>query len=629
MLQTGAGANTYQDRGALQHTAGSTLNPYFLNTVHQRCKEYLRMFDTSWEVQKIITIPVDDALKYRAELKGISDGDAHKIWDYYDGLNLDNQNRRALVQERLFGGSAQFGVFKTEQESANTEWLGERLPLEAIRPKDFEAVNVIDITQISQAKIEFNPFSSGYDRQPDYMIASVPVDCSRLIVLDGNPVVGRHTRGTLEGGRAGNIGFGNSKITTLYDILKYTTGTQEGAYHLINMASCLILEVEKLRSMIAANSSAIDALEKLIESLSIYRAAIIDGKGVNVNQHAANFGSVPELMMMYMQFLSAASDIPATRFLGQAPGGLNATGESDLQNYYDGVRGNIQVGKLKPMQRRQVDWIGCSIWGYPVWKVKRQNLEIEYPPLWNESAKEKADRLAIHVASIKSLLDSGAIGAEAAIAELKARDAFLTDMQAEKAISDPIEMEPSPIDPAGKIGALRGARSPLAGKISLNADDFDESKHKRDDGGKFTSGDGGANKVDEQSKPSKSADKESVEKSVQQGKAAIEKVLATKSDVINAMHREDVGDISFFWGEPGDPSRKYKGGFGVSHILEKHGDSVLKKMPEVIARGEKVKEDGPDFGTRVHINYEGHTAILSLYRDRKRETWLLTGWDDE
>lgn len=33
--------------------------------------------------------------------------------------------------------------------------------------------------------------------------------------------------------------------------------------------------------------------------------------------------------------LQRGLDILATRFLGQAPGGLNATGESDLQNYYN------------------------------------------------------------------------------------------------------------------------------------------------------------------------------------------------------------------------------------------------------------------------------------------------------
>lgn len=59
-------------------------------------------------------------------------------------------------------------------------------------------------------------------------------------------------------------------------------------------------------------------MRELVEQLSIYRGAVIDGKGAKVSQHNASFGSVPELVMTFTQLLSAASDIPATRFLGQA-----------------------------------------------------------------------------------------------------------------------------------------------------------------------------------------------------------------------------------------------------------------------------------------------------------------------
>lgn len=490
MLNQGVGANSYQDRGAAQRTpAQSTLNPYYEQNFYRRCQDYLKMYNTSWEVQKLITIPVDDAMKYRPELKGIDSDDAKRIWEIYDEKNLDQQNRRALIQERLLSGCGMLGIFKMDDPS--TAQLARPLRLSDIQPGDFEAINIIDVTQLSIGAETYNPFSPNYDRQPNFQVNSVQVDRSRMTVLDGNPVVGRFTKSRLEGGRYNRIGFGESKITALYDIFKMVTGTQQGAFHLVNLASCLILEVEKFRSMRATNSPAVEALEQLAEHLSMYRASLIDAQGVKVSQHSASFGSVPELMMMFMQFLSAAGDVPAARYLGQAPGGLNATGESDLQNYYDMVRGSVQIAKLMPIQQREIDWIGCSLWGFPVWMKKRHALELEYRELWNETAKDKAERMGIYVSMIKSLLDSGAINGEAAIRELKARDVFATDIEAEQALDNPLPLEPSPIDPVGAIDKLRGQS---AGFRKFNAEDWDESKHPRAEDGKFGKGGGGTDK---------------------------------------------------------------------------------------------------------------------------------------
>ena len=46
-----------------------------------------------------------------------------------------------------------------------------------------------------------------------------------------------------------------------------------------------------------------------------------------------NFQGLPDLMDRFAERLAAAADIPATRFMGQAPKGMNATGASDEKNY--------------------------------------------------------------------------------------------------------------------------------------------------------------------------------------------------------------------------------------------------------------------------------------------------------
>ena len=48
-------------------------------------------------------------------------------------------------------------------------------------------------------------------------------------------------------------------------------------------------------------------------------------------------------------------------------------------------------------------------------------------------------------------------------------------------------------------------------------------------------------------------------------------------ECINALHRDDIGDISIVWGEVTDPI-KHKG-YGLSHIIDKHeeGSIVVEK----------------------------------------------------
>ena len=71
MMLDGGGASGNGDRGALQHAAQRTSNPYYSNNFLYRWQEYTRWYMTSWEARKIIDIPVDDALRLPFEITGV------------------------------------------------------------------------------------------------------------------------------------------------------------------------------------------------------------------------------------------------------------------------------------------------------------------------------------------------------------------------------------------------------------------------------------------------------------------------------------------------------------------------------------------------------------------------------
>jgi len=156
-----------------------------------------------------------------------------------------------------------------------------------------------------------------------------------------------------------------------------------------------------------------------------------------------------ELLLSYMQFIAAGSDIPISRFMGEAAKGLNASGEGDSRNYYDMVD-SIIANTRKPAERKILDWIGISLYGYAAWKELSKELVLDYEPLWNLDAVQQATRDEIIVRMITSMYQAQMISAESAIAELKARELFETDMEAEQAI-----MQPG-LDESGLMGGGNG-----------------------------------------------------------------------------------------------------------------------------------------------------------------------------
>ena len=105
-------------------------------------------------------------------------------------------------------------------------------------------------------------------------------------------------------------------------------------------------------------------------------------------QHV-NFSQMPDLMDRYAKRLAAAADIPATRFWGQSPVGMNATGDSDLENYAASVE-SMQNEKLtKPLEL--LDAVLAADAGI------KEPIKYEFLSLLDIGEKEQADIAKVKV----------------------------------------------------------------------------------------------------------------------------------------------------------------------------------------------------------------------------------------
>lgn len=393
------GAGGVYDQGAGLMPGFTALPPLLQDRVAAE------LFHTDWAAHKVVTIPVQDMLREGWTTPDLSAADAAALAERADALGVAAAFDQAMTLERLVGGSVIFLGLRDGQTNPSTP--------ATLQGAELAWLNVIPRTRVSVAGWQTDALAPDYGRPTLYNVAGHMVHASRLIVMDGKPLTKTPDAHLTPAHICRSDGFGQSVLLRIMDDLMRAPAARQAAMHLIQRASVIIAE-QDLADLESTDQGAqsMQATRDLVNMLSNYRGAVIDRPpgqtGTSISTVSASFGSVPELVITFLQVLSAASDIPATRFLGQAPGGLNATGESDLENYY-GRLASDQRKYLQPGLQRVL-----SI-------VAQRAVRVEFPPLWSMSELEQADIRTKDAATIGGLVTSGTLDPDAAVAELVAR----------------------------------------------------------------------------------------------------------------------------------------------------------------------------------------------------------------
>jgi hypothetical protein len=466
-FSSSAGGLGTGDRGAWNSIPNYTGNPYDSTDFVYRWRQYVHLYETSWEARKIVRIIPEDALRKEWIVEGIDQEMARKIKARLDQLQFMQTLKRSLILERLLGGCLTFlGIESTEDDTEK-----------AYHPKEGSRLafcNAIPISRISRLSWNTDPLDENYMRPQLFMINGQEVHVSRCLVWDGEPLYDPYDF-ALTNFRANISGFGPSKLAPIWDDIVKAVGTRQAAYQMIQTNNAILMMINDLQDLggTAPGKKHLEKLKEVANSLSVYRAALIDGDKVDVKQHSASFGSVPELIITFIQILSAASDIPATRFLGQAPGGLNASGESDLENYYN-VIDAFQRQRIEPQLRRMYDIIGYNLFKEQ-WRSERDKLEFVFPPLWNASELEEADKHTKQIDNAMKLFDAGMMSEAKVIEEMNAKKVFSVELD-ETDISIVDEgnaalggLEEPPTDVKTELQKLKNAIAPNNDKAVLDA----------------------------------------------------------------------------------------------------------------------------------------------------------------
>lgn len=192
-----------------------------------------------------------------------------------------------------------------------------------------------------------------------------------------------------------------------------------------------------------------DQLEYLLKNLHILRCSITIDYGTvmgmqvmdsqdGLETHQYTFGGLADCYQQFIMDISGAAEIPVTCLFGRSLSGLNATGESDLQNYYDMIA-EKQESYLRPILNKVLPpFIISTLGSLP------DDFDFEFDPVAEPSDKERADLAKCGTDNVVAAYNAGLISQRTALKELKQQSertgvwTNITDEDIERA-SDTVE----------------------------------------------------------------------------------------------------------------------------------------------------------------------------------------------
>lgn len=260
--------------------------------------------------------------------------------------------------------------------------------------------------------------------------------------------------------------WGESVLERPWDrLIAFDNSTMEAA-NLISRANLRMVGVEGLREILASGGKAQQGLEAMFQMMAVLQSnqglTLLD-KNDEYQTTAYSFAGLSDMMLQFAQQLSGASDIPLVRFFSQSPSGLNATGDSDLRLYYDGINARQETNLRNPWEKI-LKIMYRSMYGV----ASPKDFQFSFSPLWQLTLKEKAEVNEINTRSVILAHEDGLVQTQTAMKELRQNSgetgifSNITDEEIEEAENDPPPMpvevpteangEPKPLKPPKASG---------------------------------------------------------------------------------------------------------------------------------------------------------------------------------
>ena len=442
------------------------------------------LYRDNWVVQNVVGIIPDDMTKKWFALAGAVGPEHLKELDRVQRVTaLRERVNEGLRWGRLYGGAAGLIMIRGQEGM-----LAQPLELESIYPGTFQGLYILDRWQGVVPGMEL-VFEGGEPVPAYYSITDArgntvaKVHHSRLVRFTGRDLP------FLE--RVAELYWGESEVEALYnDVVKHDNVAANMAA-LTFRANVDTMEVQNLDQLFSVTSGEQQRrFWNVMQAQSVMKSNFgmqLVNRGDQIKNTQYTFTGLQEVYDSMCLDLSGASRIPVTKLFGRSPAGMNATGESDLRNYYDYVD-TLREAKLRPILEKLLPVLAMSAWG-----AVPDGLDITFPPLWTPTAAEVAEIALKKAQAIRDTFQAGLFRADTAQRELKK----LAD---ETGMFDSISEEEIAANAGKTYQDVTALRDPLAGmgyggevsapfeSIAQDAAVMDYPGQPREKNGRFSEG---------------------------------------------------------------------------------------------------------------------------------------------
>jgi len=285
-------------------------------------------YEASWSLAKAIDIPAED------RVREWRDWQATKEQIELIEAEEERHDLQAKVQQaevlRGLGGGALILISGTDPSQ----------PLKVTGKGGLTAINVVSRYHLSGQNWNDNMATNLFG-EPEYWEMSgsgsqTRLHPSRVICFRGRPLP------SIWKGDWESRFWGRGRVPTLIEPAQNLDEALATFNAMIKDALNVDVGISRLFEMLGKPNGEADLMKRLAlmqQGSSVFNGKVYDngdadGKGAeSIDRHQVDWTGIPGMILAYAEAMSAASDIPVTRFWGTASKGLNATGEGDQDNW--------------------------------------------------------------------------------------------------------------------------------------------------------------------------------------------------------------------------------------------------------------------------------------------------------
>ena len=386
---------------------------YPLTRMTQNYQLLTSLYRDNWIVQNIVATIPDDMIR---KWYDVNTAAAPDYIDELRKLETRTQLRKRLLTGmywgRLYGGAVGVILIKGHDD------LSQPLDVGTILPGSFLGLTVLDrwTGVYPESTLVSDPADPDFGLPEYYTIRddengnlAVRVHHSRVVRFIGRELP------WLE--QVTEVYWGESELEAIYSEIVRRDNVAANIASLTFRANVDYMEMEGLDMLLGVGNTEMQrrfwntlAAQSVIQSNFGTR---IMNKGDQVHNTQYTFTGLPEVYDRVMMDVAGAARTPVTKLFGRSPAGLNATGEADMQNYYDYIDG-LRETQLRPIIERLLPIMAMSAWG-----MIPDDLQIDFPPMSTPNAVETADIADRKTGAVLAAYQADLIDKETALQELK------------------------------------------------------------------------------------------------------------------------------------------------------------------------------------------------------------------